>query len=395
MTLHKSNDRNNFEVEGVGMEITRPHPLVYPMSIYSIPQKDSGFNALIKLGVSIINNTPMPFHLSLFQSFIPEIMTSDGQIIQGYLDTQEVITNTQPNKSPENSQKQKIGWLEIRPESSFGFRLNAMLSWQNNSLQLKIPSPTNYVLSSENLRYFWCFDDLQAHTYQFRFILNTEEEPTYVLESNLRQKTTISENRAKILATPWVNLRLVYPLSTDNSAIEVNGIVFKVEMPESVLNIPARQTVIRTDVKLRIHITNNQLTGFRFYQGNCFELILITDKGKEISFGSDPTKQVREAETIPNYHLIKPQESTFFDLDGILFWDGNRLNLAISKKSPHYFTGATAFDYFLELQPGASYQIQVVYHVIEQKKKQLEEHLLEKVWTGWVAMPLVEFCLVE
>lgn len=394
MTLNKSSDRNDFEVDGVRMEITRPHPLVYPMSVYSIPQKDSGVNALIKLGVSIINNTPMPFHLNLFQSFIPELVTSDGQIIQGYLVTKEVITNTQPNKLLENSQKQKTGGLQIRPESSFGFRLNAILSWQNNSLQLKIPSPNN-VLSSDNMHYFWCFDGLQAHTYQFRFILNTEDKPTDALESNLRQKTTISENRSKILATPWVNLRLVYPLSTDNTAIEVNDIVFKVEMPKSVLNIPARQTVTRTDVKLRIHITNNQSTVLHFYQVDSFELILIGDEGKEISFGSNPTKHVREAETIPNYHLIKPQESAVCDLDGILFWDCGQLDFAISKKSPHYFTGANAFDYFLDLQPGASYQLQVVYHVIEQKKKQLEGQLLEKVWTGWVAMPLVEFCLVE
>jgi hypothetical protein len=395
MTLNKSSDRNDFEVDGVRIEITRPHPLLYPMSVYPIPQKNSRVNAFIKLGVRIINDTPIPFHLNLFQSFIPELVTSDGQIIQGYLVTKEVITNTKLNKLLESSQKQKIGWQQIRPESSFGFRLNAMLSWQNSSLQLKIPSPANYVLSSNNLHYFWCFDGLQTHTYQFRFILNTEYQPIYALESNLRQKTTISENRSKILATPWVNLRLVYPLSTDNSAIEVNNIIFQVEMPESVLNIPTRQTVTRTDVKLRVHITNNQSTALYFYQVDSFELTLIGDKDKEISFGSDPTKQVREVEKIPNYHLIQPQKSAVFDLDGIFFWDCGQLKFAISNKSHHYFTGADAFDYFLDLEPGVSYQIQVVYHVIEQKRKQLEERLLEKVWTGWVAMPFVEFCLVE
>ncbi|MEH2059171.1 MAG: hypothetical protein V7K97_24065 [Nostoc sp.] len=65
--------------------------------------------------------------------------------------TEEIITNTQLNKSLEYSHREEVRWWQIRPESSFGFRLTAKLFWQNNSLKLKIPSPANYIFGSTGL----------------------------------------------------------------------------------------------------------------------------------------------------------------------------------------------------------------------------------------------------
>ncbi|MEH2322368.1 MAG: hypothetical protein V7K32_01945 [Nostoc sp.] len=385
----------SYELNGIRIEITRPHPLLFPTSVYPIPQKESEVNVPIRLDVSVINDSSTASYINLFQSFIPELVTLDGQIIQQNLVTKEIITNTQPNKSLEYSHREEVGWWPIRPESSFSFRLTAKLFWQNNSLQLKIPSPANYVFGSTSFNYFWCFDDLQANTYQLRFILTTEFQARFASKPDILTEKITIETSSKILATSWVNLRLVHPLSTDNNAIEVDGIVFKVEMPKSVLNIPARQTSTRTDVKLCIHITNNLSTALYFCQVGSFKLTLIDQDGKEISFGSDPIKQAREVVERQNYYLVKPKESGVFYLDGMLFWEYGQLKLVISNKYRHYFTGENTFDYFIGLNPGASYKVQVVYHFMERGVRQLEEQVLEKVWTGSVAMPFVEFRIVE
>ncbi|MBN3871261.1 hypothetical protein [Nostoc sp. JL33] len=395
MISSEPNNINTSKTDGIRIEITRPHPLLFPTSVYPIPQKESGVNVPIQLYVSVINDSSTPFYINLFQSFVPELVTLDERIIQQNLVTEEIITNTQLNKSLEYSHREEVGWWQIKPESSFGFRLAAKLFWQNNSLQLKISSPANYVFGSTGLNYFWCFDDLQANTYQLRFILTTEFQARYASKSDIITEKIARETSSKILATSWVNLRLVHPLSTDNNAIEVDGIVFKVEMQKSVLNIPARQTGTRTDVKLCIHIMNNLSTALCFYQVGSLKLTLIGEDGKEISFGSDPIKQVRDVAERQNYYLVQPKESEVFDLDGMLFWEYDQLKLAISNKYRHYFTGKNTFDYFIGLNAGGSYQLQVVYHFMERGVRQLEEQVLEKVWTGWVAMPFVEFRIVE
>jgi hypothetical protein len=93
------------------------------------------------------------------------------------------------------------------------------------------------------------------------------------------------------------------------------------------------------------------------------------------------------AGTGPKSYLVQPGQSALFVCDGTLDWLMNQLLLAIPNKS-----GGNCL--FAGLKPG-TYQIQLIYHVSELMANYLNEQILEKVWTGWIAMPFLEFHLVE
>jgi hypothetical protein len=293
-------------------------------------------------------------------------LTSDGQIIQGHLVANEVITNNLEN----NHSTQSISCKFI-PNCRTTFTFTARLFWQDNSLHLKITTIPDYVLNFVNPYYFWQFDALEAETYQLRFILNTEVQ--------------ISSG---ILATPWVNLRLVQTLSSDSTAIEVDGVLFKIEMP-SVLVIPSRLFRTKTNVKLGIHVTNQTSISIKFNQSHSIHVTLINEDGKEINWLSDMIRPGLGKE--PQYYLVQPEESAFFDLEGMLSWYWGQLELAVSNKA----RGLTdcGFYYFPNLKRGV-YQMQVTYRRPVSRARRQEEQVLEKIWTGWVAMPFVEFRIV-
>lgn len=196
-----------------------------------------------------------------------------------------------------------------------------------------------------------------------------------------------------MLATPWLNLRLVQPLSTDSRAIEVDGVQFKIEMPESVLTIPNRQTGAKTDVKLGIQVINNTSNSLRFYQLGSINMYLIDDNERALQ--TLPEKiSAGKPKLLTNYS-VQSGKSAFFSLNGEISWrDKNVLQIAFPRKSRQQFTGNDSYYHFGELTANQSYQLQVTYKVAE-SATHLEEKILEKVWTGWVTLPSVNFTLVE
>ncbi len=353
------------ELNSTQVELINPNIIQFPTRIHPIPENKNGVNVPIKFYVSINHTNQEYFNLNSLQAFVPELLTSDGQIVQRHLVTNEIITN-----NLENNHNTQSNWWRVRPNCRTIFTVTASLFWQDNSLQLKIPTIPDSVLSSVNPNYFWHFDALEAETYQLRFILNTEVQ--------------ISSG---ILATPWVNLRLVQTLSSDSTAIEVDGVLFKIEMP-SVLAIPSRLFRTKANVKLGIHVTNKTSIPIKFNQSHSIHVTLINEDGKEINWLSDMIRPGLGKE--PQYYLVQPGESAFFDLEGMLSWYWGQLQLAVSNKA-RGFT-ACGFYYFPNLKRGV-YQMQVVYHRPVSTRR-LEENVLEKVWRGWVAMPFVEFRIV-
>lgn len=354
------------ELNSIQVELVSPHTIQFPTRIHPIPENKNGVNVPIKFYVSINNTNQEYFNLNSLQGFIPELLTSDGQIVQGHLVTNEIITN-----KLENNYNQQSNWRRIIPNCRSTFILTASLFWQDNSLQLKIPTIPDSVPSSVNSGYFWHFDALEAKTYQLRFILNTEVQ--------------ISSG---ILATPWVNLRLVQTLLSDSTAIEVDKVLFKTEMP-SVLTIPSRLFRTKTNVKIGIHVTNQTSTPIKFNQSHSIDVTLINEEGKEIDWLSDMVRPGLGKE--PQYYLVQPGESAFFDLEGMLSWYRCQLELAISNKA-RGFT-ACGFYYFPNLKRGV-YQLQVTYRRPVSRARRPEENVLEKVWRGCVAMPFVQFRIV-
>ncbi|MEH2055844.1 MAG: hypothetical protein V7K97_06685 [Nostoc sp.] len=195
------------------------------------------------------------------------------------------------------------------------------------------------------------------------------------------------------MATPRVDIRLVQLLSTDSNAIEVDGVLFKIDMPESVLTIPSKLFKAKTDFKLGIYITNNTSTTLGFYQLSSIDAILISDDGKPINYSGDPTNLAWKNNE-QNYYLVQPGEKMFLDLCGKLFWYSSQLQFAISSKT-RSLNGKSGFYYFPNLQAGTLYRLQVIYQVSELRARRLEEQVLEKFWSGRIAMPIIEFRLIK
>lgn len=380
------------EPNSISIEIVNPNVILFPSRVYPIPKKQIGINVPIKFGVSINHTSSNYFNLNHLQALIPELLTSNGQIIQGHLVTDDLVTNQQ-SKQPDNSQSRQSDWWRIRPKYRTTFSVTAKLFWQDNSLQLKIPTIPDYIFDNFRSNYFWYFDALETKNYQLRFILNTDIRDTSALSFSINQEAIQQETSSDILATPWVNLRLVQLLSTDSNAIEVDGVLFQIDMPESLLTIPSKLFKAKTDVKLGIYITNNTSTTLCFYQLSSIDAILISDDGKPINWSGDPTKLAWKNKE-QNYYLLQPGEKMFLDLCGKLFWYSSQLQFAISSKT-RSLNGKSGSYYFPNLKAGGLYHLQVIYQVSELRSRRLEEQVLEKVWSGRIAMPLVELRLIK
>lgn len=400
MTSFDSTDSNSLEASGIQVEIVNPNQMLFPTRVYPIPKNQLGVTTNMEFTMRIINNTLNPFRLNPYQTFIPELLTADGQALQKLVAANELVNNTHtnenflsqqdwladlnPNIAPiqQPHETKKFAQWEVKPELPTITSLTAKLSWHNNLLLLKIPTVPRFLLNSDNI---WCFNLIESGSYQLRFILNANHETTPIVESKSNEVKTAQQSGSEVVATPWVNLRLVQPIATDSSAIEIDGLQFKVEMPETVLTIPPRLPGVKTPVKLGIRVTNNTLTKLRFEQLDSLDLTLIGDDGKEIQFTSDLMRLwVGKG---PDHYLAQPGDSAFFVLDGTLSWHFNQLQLAIPNK-------AGGLYYFRNLKPG-TYQLGLVYHVSELRATHLKEQVLEKIWAGWIAMPFVKFRLVN
>ena len=375
MKSGESFDSNAVEANGISIEREISDQSIFPTRVYAIPKNQLGVTTLLKLPIRIRNNTSTRLDLNRYQPFIPELLASDGQTIPRLLVTDDSVANTQLNIPPQHHSPRKLQQWKIPPGFVAGISQTARLCWQNNLLQLQIP--THHFGSND----FWLFDALQPGNYQLRFFLNIDRETTPVEDSKHKHSDTGSE----ILATPFLNLRLVQPVSTDSSAIEVDDVQFKTEMPDTVLTIPPNLPYTSTPMKLGIRATNNTSTALYFEQFASLDLTLIGEDGKEIQFNQAQWRSRLGKES--KYYLVQPGESALFVTDGTLDWFLNQLLLTIPNKSGgKYLSGG--------LKAG-TYQIQLIYHVSELMANYLKEKVPEKVWTGWIAIPFVEFRLFQ
>ncbi len=391
MTSGESFDSNASALDGISIEITNPTPRVFPTAVYPIPKNQQGAKTPVKLRLSINSTTSTPFWLNPYQPFIPELLAPDGQKRQILLVPDEPAASTLANRLLTDSAASPLTGSETRnfkrwkiwPQMGTGLSLNATLSWHQNSLQLKVPTIPHPLPSPASAKNFWCFDALQEGTYQIRFLLNFYRRPE-PSELDTGEVGDSLESDLEVLATPFANIRLVMPVLTDSSVIEVDGVQFKIEMPEPVLAVPPKRHDATTPVKLGIRAANNTSTALRFEQLDSLEVSLIDEAGNEAHMRSDLLRT--GVGSGPKYYSAQPGESALFVLDGRLDWVFNQLQLAIPNQAGGFF-------YFYHLQPGR-YQLQLIYRATGRHVTGPKEQILEKVWTGWVFLPFVEFYLV-
>ncbi|MBD2511731.1 hypothetical protein H6G91_31575 [Nostoc muscorum FACHB-395] len=403
MTSFISNNSNSFEADGIRIEIWEPiNEIVLP-----IPENTPSANTPMQLGMSIINNNSAPFLFHGFENIIPELLTSNGQLIPKQIAIKEPIVNNQihiftqslpfssiltplisnlANRFPRRNSR-KIDKFIVKQGVPIIAIIKSKLLWHNNLLRLQVSTMPYYLINHGFPDEFWFFDDLMPGIYQLRFTydINCKARPDF--DSDTREVKTVQELEPKQLTTSFVNMHFIQPVSTNKKAIEVNDVQFQIEMPEPVLHIPAYLPGAKTSIKLGIRATNNTSTPLRFERLNALIPILMEDDGKVLEPDGDMMR-LWVSEGLP-YYSAMPGESAFFVLDSKLSRNFfNQLQLAIPNE-------AGGFWYFRNLKLG-KYKLQFMYEVrapITIGKP--EESVSENVWTGCIVMPIVELHIVR
>jgi hypothetical protein len=284
MTSFESNDSNSIEAQGISLQICHTEFLVLP-----IPKRELNVNTPVKLDITISNKMLTHFRFNRSGSLIPQIVGSNGQILQ--------------MQEPENRRRiNKYDDYLVQPGNSIFTLLYAKLYWENKKLQFQIPD-----LPTETGNY-WTVNDIQLGTYQLRFIYRT----------NLKSPVGIETVR---LNTQYITLHLIEPVATNNS-VEVDTIRFETLVPKQVFTIPKKQPDARTFVKFGLKVTNLSLTPYRFrFYGLIPELQSINGQLLSLSYSRNALKLLEE----DDFLLAMPGEDLTNFVDGKIYWNRNNL----------------------------------------------------------------------
>ncbi|WP_193195685.1 hypothetical protein [Nostoc sp. MG11] len=404
MTSVESNESNFFEIDGIHLRIWEPDLIVLP-----IPENrsDSSISVeIVEIKVYLINNTPNPCHLNPNQTLIPELLTLDGQVLQGQITLDEPVDELQRNIPPQSgfgiwlrqfvsnlanllkrSETRVFDPRLINSGLHIPLTLALRLIWQNNHLQLQvINSPRYSPIIFSLLDKSWFFDGLQLGKYQLRFIwgnLGNSES-----SSDLQTRETLS---AVQLATQFVNFRLVEPVGSHNNAIEVDGICFETLMPERVLTLPEKKRGIETRMQLGIRIINNTSTAVRF---SFFATIIpqLVEANNQVCLRGYFSR-ITKRPLVSDFPLIMPGENLTFFPYTLFFWcKRNQFTLNIDAGDRGYwsFEALKAGVYQIQLTYNNKDAVAEIYH-----RETMNTNLIEDIWTGMVSTPQVEFRLVQ
>ncbi|MEK0195012.1 MAG: hypothetical protein EAZ78_21440 [Oscillatoriales cyanobacterium] len=367
---------NSYTVEQYGIQLKILEPQIVALSI---PENKPNATAPVKLNVGVTNNTQTSIPFRIYGALIPEIVGSDSQALH--------------RKEPKNRQV-GVGEYDcvlVGVGEQIAISLDARLSWQNNLLQLVVPTSPDYWQVPINLDNSWSFDALGPGQYQVRF---TYESPTgniLCLDPQTGQENRIEGIRTGQLATPFVNLRLIQPVGFNNNAVEVDGIRFETLMPERLLTVLNKRRNAESSVQIGIRITNNTLTPFHFSFYNTFIPDLAMPDGRVLRGSYNRNLLIEPKES--DFLLVMPGKSVTFFPDITLSWSKrDQFSLVVS-------SGNGGFCPFGSLKPGI-YQLRFRYQKLGDRMqkttlagKSIENRLIEKVWSGRVDTPFVEFRL--
>ncbi|MCC5648375.1 hypothetical protein LC609_00725 [Nostoc sp. XA013] len=405
MTFRELNDRNYFEVNAIHVEILLPDIVAL-----AIPKNKLGAIYHIKLVVQITNNTLEPFSMSFDDTFIPELVNSDGQTLQGILVIYEQEPTNRLNISQQQNWRFKLryllsrlvnfnrrkypinvnSWL-VQPGSKSASHLNGRLFWQND-LQILELSTKDFSLDFEYFRprTYYSFNRLQPGKYQLRFIYFNKFSSSYNNESDAIQVTKLPQIASSYPTAAFANFRLVRPVEPNSSAVEVDGIHFETLMPERVLRLPEKKRDIKTRMQLGIRITNNTPMSVRFSFFATIIPQLVGADGQLHLQGYYRTHTKRPLES--DFPLVMPGENITFFPYSLLYWQKrDQFILRIE-------AGDGGYCIFKALKAGV-YQIQLTYNNKDTMaeiydRENMNTKLIEGIWMGIVSTPKVEFSLV-
>ncbi|MBE9096044.1 hypothetical protein [Tychonema sp. LEGE 07203] len=188
--------------------------------------------------------------------------------------------------------------------------------------------------------------------------------------------------------------------SSDNNAVEVDGIRFETILSDRLWAVPIKRTTQddHTSVVLGFSITNNTSTPYYF----CFFQFvpeIITSDAQNINPGyqADGVGVPHESDL----HLTMPGKSVTFSQAAQCYWE--RKYPKIKRKQDRdlmLFMPFTNREYWkFHLPSTGNYSIRFKYEVTNGAVKGYDELIdkecLKMVWVGQVFTPFIEFCIVE
>lgn len=380
MTDSESSDRGSL-ADGIQINILQPYPGFFPTIVFPIPKNQPEATTSIELNVVLSNNAAKPLKFTFYQTLIPKVFSLDNQ-------TNILSSTNQLDSQPQIRDQSEIEAILLRQHQlkpGLGINLSAkvVLAWQENQLQLRVLKNFSRALSTFGRNHFWCFEGLQPGLCRLQF------SPSSELTFDLASETDAAPSQATQQNLPpysYINLCIVHPTVNHKEAITVDGVQFRTEMPERVLKTPSIFERFKAGVKLAICVTNQTPDPIRFVEIKFIDVAvnLTALDGRTII----PHRRGFLKAYRLSYRLIQPGETTDFTLSSYLSWSpfNQSFHLAIANQAGGYF-------HFENLKPGR-YFIQLMYHVSNWSASWIEQQGIEKVWSGWVVMPAVEFQLV-
>ncbi|MBP0011127.1 MULTISPECIES: hypothetical protein [unclassified Roseofilum] len=391
MKSHEPFSNTLDRANGIHLEIWEPSLIVLPIPQRTLPESIS-FGLWLKL----TNQTLKPWEIDSDQIIIPELIASDGKILERELNTdpQRNEANT-PYKGDnlvnrvvysissliDNLTRRGISWVSSK--TAIFISIVAKVCWEKDLLQLQLLTNRCQALNSS------CFDALNGGSYQLRFIYeSSRDRAKYQPKEEILQLRNTKQRKGDRLTTPFVNLRLVETKPNDK-AIEVDGIRFETTLPETVLSLPEKKNGMEKSVQIGILITNNSHTDFyfSFYSALIPELLSPDGQTVQTDYSTFHLKRILASDQL----LSLPGKSITFFPDAKLLWnrDGN-FNLKID-------AGDGGDWMFENLKPGR-YWLRLTYkneatEITVCDRIQRKRTLFKNLWRGMVLLPLIELHL--
>jgi len=186
--------------------------------------------------------------------------------------------------------------------------------------------------------------------------------------------------------------------SSNNNAVEVDGIRFETFMSNRMLIVPVKRTSQDdlTSVQLGFSITNNTSTPYYF---SFFQFIpeIITSDGQNINRGYQA-----DGVGLPDasdLHLTIPGKSVTFHQTAHCFWQRRHRNKRKQDRYLMFFMPFTNREYWgFQLPYTGKYSIRFKYEVTKEEVKYYDdfrdERYLGLIWSGQIFTPFIEFCIV-
>ncbi|NES02699.1 MAG: hypothetical protein F6K22_07475 [Okeania sp. SIO2F4] len=376
---------------GIFLEIWEPDLIVLPI-LERTPLANILANISFKLWLKLTNQRAKPWKIYPDPIITPELMSSDGKVLERKLTTKNREIYAEDNiiyrrdnlvnkvvdfmsSLIDDLARRDISWLS--PKTATSIPIAARVSWEKDLLQLHLPTNNSF------------FDALKPGNYQLRFMYESSNKTklkTVKFPFQTINKKTIKGDR---LTTSFVNIRLVELAKQNDKAIEVDGIRFETTLPETVLSLPEKKDGVETSVQIGIRITNNSNTDFYFNFYNTLIPQLITPNWQIVKkhYTSNFLKRILVSDLL----LAVPGESITFFPNAKLLWKKNdkfKLKIAAGDGGYWIFDNLKAGRYLLQLTYKNKSVETTVYDRITK-----EGISFKKLWRGMVLVPFVELYL--